>query len=98
MKVEITSLILHDEESLPPFEVFCDMTGYNGVGVTVISQDSENRTHVIGYHDAPGSYSRLRQLASLTTGSSHSSSSMSVIVQDCLKMEWAGRFYVILLR
>ncbi len=61
-----------------PFEVFCDMSDKNGVGVTVISHDSESRTHVQGYED-PGSYSRdihytgasLSQLASLTSVSSN---------------------------
>ena len=56
-----------------PFTVFCDMTDKSGVGVTVISHDSENRTHVSGYTEA-GSYSRdihytgasLTQLARLT--------------------------------
>ena len=53
------------------------MTDKNRIGVTVISQDSENRTSVNGY-DPPGSYSRdihyagasLSQLASLTEISS----------------------------
>ena len=54
------------------------MSDKNGVGVTVISHDSESRTHVKGY-ESPGSYSRdihytgasLSQLASLTRVSSH---------------------------
>ena len=61
-----------------PFTVYCDMSDKNGVGVTVISHDSEGRTHVNGY-GSPGSYSRdihytgasLSQLASLTRVSSH---------------------------
>ena len=61
-----------------PFNVTCNMTDKNGVGVTVISHDSENRTLVDGCeHD--GCYSRdihytgasLSQLASLTEVSSH---------------------------
>ena len=62
---------------LAPFTVYCDMTAKNGVGVTVISHDSESRTHVKGY-ETKGSYSRdirytgasLSQLASLTRISS----------------------------
>ena len=62
---------------LAPFTVYCDMTAKNGVGVTVISHDSESRTHVRGYNPR-GSYSRdihytgasLPQLASLTRVSS----------------------------
>ena len=61
-----------------PFTVFCDMSDKAGVGVTVISHDSETRTLVKGY-EAAGSYSRdvtytgasLAQLASLTRVSSH---------------------------
>jgi len=65
------------EGGLAPFTVFCDMTDKNGVGVTVISHDSESRTHVQGCEPA-GCYSRdihytgasLSQLASLTRVSS----------------------------
>ena len=63
---------------LAPFTVYCDMSDKNGVGVTVISHDSESRTLVRGY-EGPDSYSRdirytgasLSQLASLTRVSSH---------------------------
>ena len=66
------------EGGLAPFTVYCDMTAKNGVGVTVISHDSESRTYVKGY-EAQGSYSRdirykrasLSQLASLTRVSSN---------------------------
>ena len=66
------------EGGLAPFNVYCDMTAKNGVGVTVISHDSESRTYVKGY-EAQGSYSRdirytgasLSQLASLTRVSSN---------------------------
>ena len=60
------------------FIVHCDMRDKNGIGVTVISHDSEGRTHVNGF-ESPGSYSRdvvyrgadLSQLASLTAVSDH---------------------------
>ena len=63
---------------LAPFTVHCDMSDKNGVGVTLISHNSESRTYVKGYN-SPGSYSRdihytgasLSQLASLTRVSSH---------------------------
>ena len=66
------------EGGLAPFTVFCDMTDKSGVGVTVISHDSESRTHVDGC-DPSGCYSRdihytgasLSQLVSLTKVSSH---------------------------
>jgi len=61
----------------PPFTVYCDMSDKNGAGVTVISHDSESRTHVQGCEHG-GCYSRdihyrgvsLSQLASLTRVSS----------------------------
>ncbi len=61
-----------------PFTVYCDMSDKNGIGVTVVSHDSESRTHVQGY-EGSGSYSRnihytgasLSQLASLTRVSSN---------------------------
>ena len=63
---------------VPPFNVTCDMTDKNGVGMTVISHDSENRTLVDGC-DRKGCYSRdiqytkasLVQLASLANVSRH---------------------------
>ena len=63
---------------LAPFTVYCDMSDKSGVGVTVVSHDSESRMHVYGY-GSPGSYSRdihytgasLSQLASLAIVSSH---------------------------
>ena len=66
------------EGELLPYKVMCDMTDKNGVGVTVISHDSENRTQVKGCEDA-GCYSRninytgasLFQLKSLTAVSLH---------------------------
>ena len=69
------------EGGLAAFTAFCDMTDKSGVGVTVISHDSESRTYVhqvIGWGDR-GSYSRdirytgasLSQLASLTRVSLH---------------------------
>ncbi|KAL9975068.1 hypothetical protein ACROYT_G012184 [Oculina patagonica] len=63
---------------LAPFTVYCDMSDKNGIGVTVISHDSESRTLVDGCQPQ-GCYSRdihytgasLSQLASLTRVSKH---------------------------
>ncbi|XP_068678960.1 contactin-associated protein-like 2 isoform X2 [Montipora capricornis] len=63
---------------LTPFKVTCNMTEKNGVGVTIISHDSESKTHVQGCEPA-GCYSRdinytgasLSELAILTSISSH---------------------------
>ena len=60
-----------------PFSVYCDMSDKGGVGVTVISHDSESRTHVgpsIPGCGSPGCYSKdvrytavsTAQLAALT--------------------------------
>ena len=40
-----------------PFQVYCNMTDKGGIGVTVVSHDSENRTHVSGC-GADGCYAR----------------------------------------
>lgn len=65
------------ERGKEPFTVYCDMTDKNGVGVTVVGHDSEDRMLVNGFEDK-GSYMRdvsyfgagltgLQQLAGLTS-------------------------------
>ena len=86
---------------LAPFTVYCDMSDKNGVGVTVISHDSESRTYVSS-NGSPGSYSRdiyytgasLSQLASLTRISSR----CEKFIKYERGTEWAGGFHVILVR
>ena len=64
------------EGGFEPFSVTCDMTDKNGVGVTVIDHDSEDRTLVQGYEEN-GGYVRdvhysgaiVAQLAGLTVAS-----------------------------
>ena len=59
-----------------PIDVYCDMTDKGGIGVTIVSHDTENRTHVDGC-DQDGCYKRdvtymgasLSQLAALTDAS-----------------------------
>ena len=59
-----------------PFSVYCNMTDKGGVGVAVVSHDSEKKTHVKGF-ELPGHYTRnvhyigtsLSQLAALTQAS-----------------------------
>ena len=66
------------------------LTSENGFGVTVISNDSENRTLVNG-HEGPGSYSRdihytgasLSQLASLTNVSSYCEQFIKYMLGGC---------------
>ena len=45
------------QTGVTPFTVYCNMTNRNGVGVTVISHDSEDTTSVNGF-EAAGNYSR----------------------------------------
>ena len=59
---------------LAPFSVYCDMNDKKGVGVTVISHDSESRTFVNpqkSLRDIHYTGASLSQLASLTRISSH---------------------------
>ena len=72
-----------------PFQVYCNMVEKGGVGVTVISHDTENTTHVTGCNP-PGCYSRdvhykgasPNQLAALANLSSHCE---QFIRYDCRK-------------
>ena len=85
------------EGGLAPFTVFCDMTDKSGVGVTVISHDSESRTHVSGC-DPSGCYSRdihytgasLSQLASLTRVSSHCEQFIKYECYNSAIFRWGG--------
>ena len=64
-----------DEGPLSPFTVYCDMSDKDGVGVTVISHDTERRTRVKGTNnyvrDIHYAGASLSQLASLTKVSSN---------------------------
>ena len=80
---------------LAPFTVYCDMSDKNEAGVTVISHDSESRTHVDGCNPA-GCYSRdihyigvnLSQLASLTRVSSHCEQFIKYECYDSMIFRW----------
>ena len=92
------------EGRLRPFTAYCDTTAKNGIGVTVISHDSESRTLVKGY-ESRGSYSRdihytgasLSQLASLTRVSSHCEQFikyeciLSALFQNAYYGRWVSR-------
>ena len=85
------------EGGLASFTVFCDMTDKSGVGVTVISHDSESRTHVYGC-DSSGCYSRdihytgasLSQLASLTRVSSQCEQFIKYECHNSAIFKWGG--------
>ena len=86
------------EGGVAPFTVFCNMTDKSGVGVTVISHDSESRTHVYGCED-PGCYSRdihytgasLYQLARLTRVSSQCQQFIKYECYDSAIFGYGGR-------
>ena len=77
------------EGGLAPFSVYCNMTDKNGVGVTVISHDSENKT-LVNNCKRSGCYTRnirykgasLSQLNHLTRISSHCE---QFIKYECLR-------------
>ncbi|KAJ7393388.1 hypothetical protein OS493_006360 [Desmophyllum pertusum] len=72
-----------------PFTAYCNMTDKGGIGVTVVSHDSENRTHVNGF-EAAGSYSRDIQYI----GASHTQlkglTDVSTNCQQFIKFECKG--------
>ena len=82
---------------LAPFTVYCDMSYKSGLGVTVISHDSESRTHVNGYSTS-GSYARdihytgasLSQLALLTRVSSHCEQFIKYESYGSVMLGWGG--------
>ncbi|KAL9975865.1 hypothetical protein ACROYT_G013079 [Oculina patagonica] len=86
---------------LAPFTVYCDMSDKNGVGVTVISHDSETRTHVNGC-DSAGCYSRdihytgasLSQLASLTRVSLHCEQFIKYECYNSVMFRWGQAWWV----
>ena len=89
------------EGGLAPFTVFCDMTDKSGVGMTVISHDSESRTFVSGYENR-GSYSRdirytgasLSQLASLTRVSSQCEQFIKYECHASVIFRWTSAWWV----
>ena len=77
------------EGGLAPFTVYCDMRDKNGVGVTVINHDSENRTIVDGYNDH-GSYSRSIHYSGVTLSQLRSLTRASTYCEQFIKYECYG--------
>ena len=83
------------------FTVYCNMTDKGGVGVTAVSHDSENRTHVSGF-EGSGSYARnityigsgFSQLKGLVTASRNC---QQFIKYECrnsvLYARWAEKYF-----
>ena len=69
-----------------PFSVYCDMSDKGGVGVTVISHDSESRTHVVhipGCGVTPGCYCCYRKDVSYTGVSTAQLAALTRVSQTC---------------
>ena len=62
-----------------PFSVYCDMSDKGGVGVTVISHDSESRRHVSGY-ECRGCY---RKNVTYTGVSTAQLAALTQVSQNC---------------
>ena len=95
------------EGDLEPFSVYCDMTNKNGVGVTVISHDSESKTFLNGFEGQGNTRVILITqeqvyfswpVSPVPPHTVNSLSSTSVIDQSYSKMERDGGCHVILLR
>ena len=71
------------EEGVTPFSVYCDMRDKGGVGVTVISHDSESRTHV--NHISPGCGGRgcYRKDVTYTGVSTAQLATLTRVSQNC---------------
>ena len=75
-----------DKGGVAPFSVYCDMSDKRGVGVTVISHDSESRTHVVhipGCGVTPGCYCCYRKDVSYTGVSTAQLAALTRVSQTC---------------
>ena len=73
-----------------PFSVYCDMSDKGGVGVTVISHDSESRTHVgpsISGCGSPGCYSKDVRYTGVSTAQLAALTQVSQSCEQFIKFE-----------
>jgi len=73
-----------------PFSVYCDMSDKGGVGVTVISHDSESRTHVAnipGCNVDPGCYSKTVSYPGISTAQLAALTRVSQNCEQFIKFE-----------
>ena len=74
-----------------PFSVYCDMSDKGGVGVTVISHDSESRTHVSNIpscdFDNPGCYSKSVSYTGISTDQLEALTRVSQNCEQFIKFE-----------
>ena len=75
-----------------PFNVYCDMSDKDGVGVTVISHDSERRTHVGNSPEceSPGSYSKDVRYTGVSTAQLAALTRVSQNCEQFIKFECNG--------
>ena len=66
-----------------PFSVYCDMSDKGGVGVTVISHDSESRTHVNSVSPGCGSPGCYRKDVTYTGVSTAQLAALTRVSQNC---------------
>jgi len=66
-----------------PFSVYCDMSDKEGVGVTVISHDSESRTHVNSVSPGCGSAGCYRKDVTYTGLSTAQLAALTRVSQSC---------------
>ena len=71
-----------------PFSVYCDMSDKGGVGVTIISHDSESRTHVGPNRcGSPGCYSKDVRYAGVSTAQLAALTRVSQNCEQFIKFE-----------
>ena len=74
-----------------PFTVYCDMSDKGGVGVTVISHDSERRTHVSNIpncdYDNPGCHSKSVSYTGISTAQLEALTRVSENCEQFIKFE-----------
>ena len=83
-----------------PFTVYCDKTDQNGVGLAVVSHDSESRTLLDGYegkgtyerhvHYIPPGLTSVAQLAGLPIANSLSCTNASIVLFSSMVTNLAG--------
>ena len=75
-----------------PFNVYCDMSDKDGVGVTVISHDSERRTHVGNSPEceSPGCYSKDVRYTGVSTAQLAALTRVSQNCEQFIKFECNG--------
>ena len=80
------------EGGVTPFSVYCDMRDKGGVGVTVISHDSESRTHVANIPgcDSAGCYSKYVSYTGVSTAQLAALTRVSRNCEQFIKFECNG--------